>query len=181
MRFARADLEEEGYKLWSLYRDDVSYKGLGRKEFGKHIPYLKQKSLQRARKAEKLGAIIDRDAGTLKGSTVGALNLEQLIVGILPFSAREGPSKALLGRKVHTLQFRRPLFGMFDFLWKDISDDEVLIPHTVRSKVSGGDLVGRVQPTFESDGLRAKLREVVTASSMPMREEEDRRGIWLYS
>ena len=34
--------------------------------------------------------------------------------------------QVFLGKEVHTLQFRRPLFGVLDYAWKDISNGEVM-------------------------------------------------------
>ena len=38
------------------------------------IPFSREKSSQRARKAEKLGSVVDGDSGALKGSTKRALD-----------------------------------------------------------------------------------------------------------
>ena len=81
------------------------------------IPFSREKSSQRARKAEKLelGAVVDGDSGTIKGSTKRAL--DSLSLGFWLLRQEKAPRKGLqvfLGREVHTLQLRRPLFGVFE-------------------------------------------------------------------
>ena len=71
------------------------------------VPYSKEKSLQRARRAEKLGAVVDGDQGTLQGSMKRALDSLSLSFWLL--RQEKVPRKGLqvlLGREVHTLQFR---------------------------------------------------------------------------
>ena len=54
------------------------------------------------------------------------------------------------------------MFGVFDYLWKDISDGEVMIELGAKS-VEEILMAGCSQPLRVTD-LRAKLHEVVTAS-----------------
>ena len=49
----------------------------------RELPYSKEKSLQRARRAEKLGAVVDGDSGTLTGSTKRALDSLSLVFWLL--------------------------------------------------------------------------------------------------
>ena len=83
------EIETDGGAAWSLYLDDTSIleilservdkeaKGKAPEEQDRlrraythwGIPYSVEKALTRAKKAEKLGAIIDGDAGQLRGST----------------------------------------------------------------------------------------------------------------
>jgi hypothetical protein len=82
----------------------------------------KEKALVRNEAAEKLGAVVDGEKGILKGSTKRAL--ENLSLGFWLLRQERVPRKALqvfLGKEVHTMQFRRPLFGVFDYLWKDVA------------------------------------------------------------
>ena len=75
------------------------------------------------------------------------------------------PRKALqvfLGREVHSLQFRRPLFGIFDYLWKEVGDGAPMLELGVKS-VEEVLLAGMSQALRVTD-LRAGLNEVVTAS-----------------
>ena len=121
------NLEEEE-KLWSLYYlDDTSLYEImearvaedleGKSSEGQDalrrayahwgVPYSKEKSLQRARRAEKLGAVVDGDQGTLQGSMKRALDSLSLSFWLL--RQEKVPRKGLqvlLGREVHTLQFR---------------------------------------------------------------------------
>ena len=78
--------------------------------------------------------MVDGDSGTIKGSTKRAL--DSLSLGFWLLRQEKAPRKGLqvfLGREVHTLQLRRPLFGVFDYVWKDIADGEVLIPLSGKS------------------------------------------------
>ena len=83
----------------------------------------KEKALVRNEAAEKLGAVVDGEKGVLKGSTKRAL--ENISLGFWLLRQERVPRKALhvfLGKEVHTMQFRRrPLFGVFDCLWKDVA------------------------------------------------------------
>ena len=96
------NLEEED-KLWSLYLDDTSLyeimearvaedlegksseeqEALRRAYAHWGIPFSREKSLQRARRAEKLGAVVDGDSGALKGSTKRALDSLSFIFWLL--------------------------------------------------------------------------------------------------
>ena len=73
----------------------------------------KEKALVRNEAAEKLGAVVDGEKGVLKGSTKRAL--ENLSLGFWLLRQERVPRKALqvfLGKEVHTMQFRRPLFSL---------------------------------------------------------------------
>lgn len=176
------DLEKED-ALWSLYLDDSNLIEVMSKKVAKElegrpsdeqehlrrayrhwgIPVSLDKALVRANSAEKLGAVIDGDGGILKTSTRRAL--ESLSLGFWLLRQDVVPRKSLqvfLGKEVHTLQFRRPLFGVLDYAWKDISNGEVMTQlggKTVEEIL----LCGMSQPLRATD-LRAKLHEVVTAS-----------------
>lgn len=117
----------------------------------------------RAEKAEKLGAVIDGEKGTLKGSTKPAL--ESLSLGFWLLRQEAVPRKALqifLGKEVHTMQFRRPLFGIFDYVWKDVAQGSPMLELGLKS-VEEILLSGALQPMRVTD-LRARLHELVTAS-----------------
>lgn len=128
------DLELEEV-MWSLYIDDVNIMEVMDGKIAKEmegksseeqerlrlayqhwgIPIRKEKALIRASKAEKLGAVVDGDRGDLRCSTKRAL--DSLSLGFWLLRQTQVPRKALqvfLGREVHSLQFRRPLFGIFD-------------------------------------------------------------------
>ena len=89
-------------------------------------PVLEREEL--AESPQSREAVVDGDRGTLQGSMKRALDSLSLSFWLL--RQEKVPRKGLqvfLGREVHTLQFRRPLFGVFDYLWKDISEGEVMI------------------------------------------------------
>eukprot|EP00435_Cladocopium_sp_Y103_P048232 s510_g14.t1 len=172
-----------GEQAWSLYLDDTNLvemmdrkvaETLQQKPSAEQerlrmayqhwgIPVSKDKSLVRAEKGEKLGAVLDGDRGLLKAATRRAL--ETLSLGFWILRQQEVPRKALqifMGREVHTMQFRRPLFGVFDYLWKDIGDGGAMINLQIKS-VEEILLAGMCQPLRSTD-LRAKINDVVTAS-----------------
>ena len=66
------------------------------------------------------------------------------------------------GKEVHTLQFRRPLFSIFDLLWKGIGEAEVTMKMT-RGIIEEVLLAGCMEG-FKFTDLRAELNGVVTAS-----------------
>ena len=173
------NLEEEE-KLWSLYYlDDTSLYEIMEARVAEDleakssegqdalrqayahggVPYSKEKSLQRARRAEKLGAVArnpprsDEESARCLSLSFWLLRQDKV--------PRKG-LQVLLGQEVHTLQFRRPLFGVFDYIWKDISDGEVLFQLGAKS-VEEILMAGCSQLLRVTD-LRAKLHEVVTAS-----------------
>ena len=176
------DLETDK-ALWSLYLDDTTLMEVLEQRVASElagkaspeqerlrrayqhwgIPVSKEKGLVRAEKAEKLGAVIDGEKGLLKGSTRRAL--ESLSLGFWLLRQDEMPRKALqvfLGKEVHTIQFRRPLFGIFDYLWKDVAQGSPMVelgPKSVEEVL----LSGMTQPLRATD-LRARLHELVTAS-----------------
>eukprot|EP00438_Fugacium_kawagutii_P006300 Skav233308 [mRNA] locus=scaffold4193:88579:93795:+ [translate_table: standard] len=176
------DLEVEE-SLWSLYLDDMSLIEIMEKKVAEElkdkvpeeqdrlrkayahwgIPYSLGKAAVRAAKAEKLGSVIDGDAGLLKSSTKRAL--DSISLGAWILRQEKVPRKALqvfLGKETHTIQFRRPLFAIFDYLWKDIGEGEPMVeigPKSVEEIL----LAGFSQP-LRYTNLRASLNEVVTAS-----------------
>eukprot|EP00435_Cladocopium_sp_Y103_P045195 s780_g12.t3 len=159
------DLELES-SLWSLYLDDTSLVEILEKKVAEDlgnrpsadqerlrkayqdwaIPVSKEKSLVRAPKAEKLGAVLDGERGVLKGSTRRAL--ENTGLGFWLLRQDKIPRKALqvyLGKEAHTIQFRRPLFGVFDYLWKDVAQGSPMVelgPKSVEEVL----LSGMLQP-----------------------------------
>eukprot|EP00435_Cladocopium_sp_Y103_P061594 s1327_g23.t1 len=169
--------------LWSLYLDDTSLLELMEKKVAESlagkpseeqlrlrrayehwgIPVSEGKALVRATTGEKLGAVLDGDKGLLKGATRRAL--ETLSLGFWILRQETVPRKSLqvfLGREVHTMQFRRPLFGVFDYLWKEISAGEVMRSLSVKA-VEEVLLAGMCQ-ALRVTNLRAKVSDLVTAS-----------------
>ena len=177
------ELETDGGAGWSLYLDDTSILEILSERVAKEvdgkspveqdrlrraythwgIPYSVDKALTRARSAEKLGAVIDGDAGQLRASTRRAL--EGISLGV-QLCSKEYPVKKLAqvyaGKQVHTLQFRRPLFCIFDLLWKGIGEGEATVKMT-RGIIEEVLLAGCLEGMKFTD-LRAELNGVVTAS-----------------
>eukprot|EP00438_Fugacium_kawagutii_P032030 Skav203167 [mRNA] locus=scaffold371:249779:253293:+ [translate_table: standard] len=175
--------QEMESSLWSLYLDDTSLvevmdKRVAEELSGKPpeeqkrlraayahwgIPVSLEKAQERAAKAEKLGAVLDGDAGLLKGAMKRAIDSTSL--GFWLLRQEEVPRKAVqvfMGKETHTLQFRRPLFALFDYLWKTISDGDAMVKLDAKC-VEEVLLAGFSQPLRFTD-LRAQLNEVVTAS-----------------
>ena len=128
--------------LWNLYIDDftslevlqeetflLSKEGKGVKNALQQsmqglykkagVPFSSEKSSVREPVTETLGALVDGSRGVLGVSTHRALDLISL--GLHLMSLEKVPVKWLqvyLGKFVHVLQFRRPLFGLVKYLWK---------------------------------------------------------------
>eukprot|EP00438_Fugacium_kawagutii_P027760 Skav215993 [mRNA] locus=scaffold4693:119449:124700:+ [translate_table: standard] len=87
------------------------------------IPYNGKKAIEECEQAERLGSFLDGRRGRV-GVTVRWL-LENMSLGIWLLGQGQPSQKALqvfCGKEVHTLQFRRPLFSVFDEIWKLIMD-----------------------------------------------------------
>ena len=176
-------LGEDGDAGWSLYLDDTSilevlHAKVAEELSGKPseeqerlraayshwgIPYSPEKALVRASHAEKLGAVLDGERGLLRAASRTAV--ESLAMGAWLMGS-EYPSRKSLqvyaGKEVHTLQFRRPLFSCFDFIWKSIGEGGATCKMT-KEVIEEMLMVACLQPMKFSD-LRASLNEVVTAS-----------------
>jgi len=176
-------LECDGGAAWALYLDDTTIlevldEKVAKQTEGKPpeeqlairaaythwgIPFSKEKALQRAAKAEKLGAVLDGDCGQLRGSTKRAMDSISLGAALCQ---KEYPLKKAMqvfaGKEVHTLQFRRPLFCIFDELWKEIGREGGHCRMT--SKVVSEVLMSSCLQPMKFSDLRAELSEVVTAS-----------------
>eukprot|EP00438_Fugacium_kawagutii_P016600 Skav236386 [mRNA] locus=scaffold29:74303:80602:- [translate_table: standard] len=136
-------LEEEA-PAWSLYLDDSTFlrkveakvqatiSGLPSQEqealrrayqfWG--VPYNSAKALEECESAERLGAYLDGQSGRI-GVTVKRL-LEGLSLGFWVLSQGQVSRKALqvfTGKEVHCLQFRRPLFSVYDEVWRLIAQE----------------------------------------------------------
>ena len=88
------------------------------------IPFNAKKAIEEASTAERLGAFLDGDRGRV-GVTVQRL-LDNMSLGLWLFQQGQVSRKALqvfVGKEVHTLQFRRPLFSVYDHVWKLISGE----------------------------------------------------------
>ena len=98
------------------------------------IPTNKSKALERNRSAERLGAMMDGENKTLRGSTRRCLELCSL--GCWIRSQDEVPKKALqvyAGKAVHLLQFRRCMFSVLQDIFSEMSKPESM--HCLSLKV----------------------------------------------
>ena len=89
------------------------------------IPFNAKKAIEEAEKGERLGAFLDGKRGRV-GVTVRRL-LDNMSLGLWLFQQERVTRKSLqvfIGKEVHTLQFRRPLFSVYDQVWKLISGPE---------------------------------------------------------
>ena len=105
-----------------------------------------------ARQRRKNWGVVDGDRGLSKGSTMRALG--GLSLGFWLLRQDLVPRKALqvlLGREVHTMQFQRPLFGSFDYLWRDVSDGGAMTELGVTP-------VEEVVPASTPDGSHGQTR-----------------------
>ncbi len=179
--FPKLDVEEGA--AWSLYIDDTTLLEMMESSVAKElqgkpsqeqermreaythwgIPYSKDKALERAPVAEKLGAVLDGDKGQLRASSRRALEGLSLASWILE---KVRPSKKSLqvwaGKEVHTLQFRRPLFSVLDEVWKKIAEDGLYCK--VSKKLVEEMLLLNCLQALKFTDLRSQLSEVVTAS-----------------
>ena len=89
------------------------------------IPYNLEKALEEVSQAERLGAYLDGERGRI-GVTVKRL-LENISLGVFVLGQGQVTRKSLqvlAGKEVHCLQFRRPLFSVYDRLWTLIAGEE---------------------------------------------------------
>lgn len=85
------------------------------------VPFSQEKASSRELICEKLGALLDGKNGRLGVTTKRSLDFISL--GLFLLSVDKVPTKwvqILLGKYVHVLQFRRPLFSQVNWLWKRI-------------------------------------------------------------
>lgn len=91
---------------------EAAYEKLG-------VPFSADKASVRESRCEKLGALIDGESGRLGVTTARALDFITLVLFI---AGRERvPTRwfqIVLGKFVHVVQFRRPLFSMVDVSWR---------------------------------------------------------------
>ena len=105
---------------------EQTYRDLG-------VPFSEDKATSRELVCEKLGALLDGDRGLLGVTTKRSLDFISL--GIFLLSSEKIPTKwvqILLGKYVHLLQFRRPLFSLVRLMWSRVGKFH-----------SGGPLSGR--------------------------------------
>ena len=89
---------------------------------GLNVPYSKDKGEVRVQSSDKLGAHINGSEGTLG---IGQLRAVELIsLGLHLVGAQKVPTKwvqIFMGKFVHVMQFRRPLFCLVERLWTRIT------------------------------------------------------------
>ena len=131
--------------VWALYLDDTtilrkieaevmsSLQGKPQKEQERlrmayqfwGIPFNAKKAIEETEQAERLGAFLDGKRGRV-GVTVQRL-LDNMSLGLWLLKQGQVTRKSLqvfIGKEVHTLQFRRPLFSVYDQVWKLISGSD---------------------------------------------------------
>ena len=89
------------------------------------IPFNAKKAVEEQEQAERLGAYLDGTVGRI-GVTVKR-TLECMSLGAWVLSQGQVTRKALqvfAGKEVHCLQFRRPLFSVYDEIWRLIASDD---------------------------------------------------------
>eukprot|EP00435_Cladocopium_sp_Y103_P040942 s793_g11.t1 len=130
---------------WALYLDDSTFlrrlgEAVDREVAGKPgaeqerlrrayqhwgVPYNVKKAIEEVECTERLGAFLDGRRGRI-GVTVQR-TLECLSLGHWVLSQGRVSRKALqifAGKEVHCLQFRRPLFSVYDSIWSLISGED---------------------------------------------------------
>ena len=110
------EVDSAGKVVKSMWQEQMeeTYKSLG-------VPYSQEKASSRELICEKLGALLDGDSGRLGVTTKRSLDFISL--GLFLLGADKVPTKwvqILLGKYVHLLQFRRPLFSQVNHLWKRV-------------------------------------------------------------
>ena len=136
-------LDEES-PAWVLYLDDSTFLNVLEAELAKQVvgkppkeqerlrrayqfwgvPYNMKKATEQVLTTERLGAFLDGEVGRL-GVTTKRL-LENLSLGLWVLGQRRVSRKSLqvfAGKEVHILQFRRPLFSVYDRIWKLIAGE----------------------------------------------------------
>ena len=95
---------------------EAAYNSLG-------VPFSEEKATSRELRCEKLGAFVDGEGGRLGITT--ARGLDFITLGLYMMSQEKVPTKwvqILLGKYVHIVQFRRPLFSLVDISWDRINN-----------------------------------------------------------
>ena len=169
--------------VWVLYLDDSTFLDVLEAEVGKKllgkppkeqdmlrkayqfwgVPFNSKKATEQVLKTERLGGYLDDEVGRV-GVTTKRL-LENLSLGLWLLGHRRTTRKALqvfAGKEVHVLQFRRPLFSIYDNIWKLIAgeSDYPLLDESVIDEI----LVGLSSLPLRFTDWRADLDPHVMAS-----------------
>ena len=128
--------------VWVLYLDDSTFLNVLESEVAKQlmgkppkeqdmmrkayqfwgVPFNTKKATEQVLSTERLGGFLDGEVGRV-GVTTKRL-LENLSLGLWLLGRRRTSRKSLqvfAGKEVHVLQFRRPLFAIYDKIWKLIA------------------------------------------------------------
>ena len=127
------------------------------------IPTNKQKTLERTRRTERLGALIDGKQGVLRTTTRRSLDLAGL--GAWLKSQKYVPRKGLqvyAGKAVHIVQFRRCLFSAMEEIFSAIArgKDWVYMNNALQAEMI---LLEMLLPAMQFN-LKAKVDPIVTCS-----------------
>ena len=129
---------------------------------GLNVPYSKDKGEVRVKSSDKLGAHINGEGGTLGIGQLRAVEL--LSLGLHLVGSQKVPTKWMqifMGKFVHVMQFRRPLFCLVERLWTRIT--KFSVGPLRRLEVEELLLLVSLLPLCYSD-LNAAISGQVTAS-----------------
>lgn len=127
------------------------------------IPTNRDKAIERARQAERLGAVLDGEKGLLRVTTKRSLELMSLGAWLrMKGKIAKVGLQIYAGKAVHILQFRRCLFSVMQEIFRGIAQN----PVEVRANTALYDemmVMECLLPAVVTD-LRAKIDPVVTVS-----------------
>lgn len=135
---------------------EAAYRELG-------VPYSREKASSRELRCEKLGALLDGKRGRLGITTARSLDFISLCIFIM--GEEKVPTKwrqIFLGKFVHLVQFRRPIFSMVLHSWERVAHFNSGGPLTGK-EVDEWFLLCMVLPMYYSD-LAAKVSGRVACS-----------------
>ena len=127
------------------------------------IPTNEAKALEREKKAERLGAVLDGEKGLLRTSTLRSLQVMSL--GAWIRGQKTVQRKALqiyAGKLVHILQFRRCMFAYLEEVFCAIAQGPPLVP--VTEKLRSEMILLEMGLPLAMTNLRAVIDPIVTAS-----------------
>ena len=173
----------EDSPVWVLYLDDSTFLNVLEGEVAKRlegkppqeqdmlrkayqfwgVPFNAKKATEQVLSTERLGGFLDGEVGRVGVTT--KLLLENLSLGLWLLGKRRTSRKSLqvfAGKEVHVLQFRRPLFSIYDRIWKLIAgeSDMPTIDETVIDEI----VVGLCSLPLRFTDWRADLDPHVMAS-----------------
>ena len=153
------------------------------------IPYNVTKAIENATEVERLGSFMDGKEGRI--GTTTARNLEILSLGLW-LCSQEGVSVKSLqvfgGKECHCLQFRRPLFSVYDGFWKQVAtmaDGEPLTEDSMAEILISlmlmpmrfTDWRAQVDPVVMASDASEKGGGFVLSHSLSLKGEKDLRAL----